>query len=105
MHKSTRTHRNKSITKNKMGHIQIFWKNSIAFRTKNINSNMLKDLVPKDKHNNSGIYQMIYPDCPQKYKGQTGRTFNIRYKEHIETIGNNNGNSGYSNHILNTGHT
>jgi hypothetical protein len=39
------------------------------------------------------------------YIGQTGRTFDIRYKEHIQTIRNNNSNSGYSNHILNTGHT
>jgi hypothetical protein len=36
--------------------------------------------------------------------GQTGRKFNIRYKEHIQSIKNNNSNSGYSNHILNTGH-
>jgi hypothetical protein len=34
-----------------------------------------------------------------------GRTFNIRYKEHIQAIRNNNSNSGYSNHIPNTGHT
>jgi hypothetical protein len=42
-------------------------------------------------------------DCPLKYIVQTERTFNIRYKEHIH--GNNNSNLGYSNHILNTGHT
>jgi hypothetical protein len=36
--------------------------------------------------------------------GQTGRTFIIRYKEHIHAI-RNNSNSGYSNHIPNTGHT
>jgi hypothetical protein len=44
-------------------------------------------------------------DCPLKYIGQTGRAFNIRYKEHIHDIRSNNSNSGYSNHILNTGHT
>jgi hypothetical protein len=44
-------------------------------------------------------------ECPRKYIGQTGRTFNIRYKEHIHDIGSNNSNTGYSNHILNTGHT
>jgi hypothetical protein len=43
-------------------------------------------------------------DCPLKYKGQTGRAFHTRYKEHIHAIRNNNSNSGYSNHILNTGH-
>jgi hypothetical protein len=44
-------------------------------------------------------------DCPLKYIGQTGRTFHTRYKEHIQEIRNTNGNSGYSDHILNTGHT
>jgi hypothetical protein len=39
-----------------------------------------------------------------KYIGQTGRTFSIRYKEHIHDIRSNNSNSGYLNHILNTGH-
>jgi hypothetical protein len=44
-------------------------------------------------------------DCPLKYIGQTGRTFKARYKEHIQAIRNNNSNSGYSKHILNTEHT
>jgi hypothetical protein len=44
-------------------------------------------------------------DCPLKYIGQTGRTLNTRYKEDIHDIKSNNNNSGYSNHILNTGHT
>jgi hypothetical protein len=44
-------------------------------------------------------------DCPLKYVGQTGRTFNTRYKEQIHDIRSNNSNTGYSNHILNTEHT
>jgi hypothetical protein len=44
-------------------------------------------------------------DCPLIYIGQTGRTFKTRYKEHIQAIKSNNDNSGYSNHMLNTGHT
>jgi hypothetical protein len=44
-------------------------------------------------------------DCPLRYIGETGRTVKIRYKEHIQAIRNNNSNSGYSNHILNMGHT
>jgi hypothetical protein len=35
---------------------------------------------------------------------QTGTAFNIRCKEHIQTLRNNNSNSGSSYHILNTGH-
>jgi hypothetical protein len=44
-------------------------------------------------------------DCSLKYAGYAVRTFNITYKEHIQAIKNNNINSIYSNHILNTGHT
>jgi hypothetical protein len=51
----------------------------------------------------SGIYQTKCLDSPLKYIDQSGRTFSIRFKEHIYTI-RNNSNSGYSNHILNTGH-
>jgi hypothetical protein len=41
----------------------------------------------------------------KKYIGQTGRAFNTRYKKHIYNIRSNNSNTGYANHILNTGHT
>jgi hypothetical protein len=43
-------------------------------------------------------------DCPL-CTGQKGRIFHTRYKEHTQAIRNNNSNSEYSNHILNTGHT
>jgi hypothetical protein len=44
-------------------------------------------------------------DCPLKHVRQTDRIFYTRYKEHIQTITKNNGNSGYSNQIPSTGHT
>jgi hypothetical protein len=64
-----------------------------------------QSLSHKQINSRSGIYQIKCFDCPLKYIGQTGRTFNIRYKEHIHDIRSSNSNSGYSNHILNTGHT
>jgi hypothetical protein len=76
----------------------------IAFRTTNTIQNILKHQPPTDKFNRSGIYQMKCLDCPLKYIGQTGRAFNIRYTEKLHDIRHNN-NSGYANHILNTGHT
>jgi hypothetical protein len=76
----------------------------IAFCTKNTISNILKQHTETDKHNNSGTYQMKCLDCPLKYIGQTERTFNLRYKEHIQAIRSNCSKSGYSNHILNTGY-
>jgi hypothetical protein len=44
-------------------------------------------------------------ECPLKYAGKTGRIFYVRYKEHSHAIRSKSSNSGYSNHILNTGHT
>jgi hypothetical protein len=44
-------------------------------------------------------------DCPLIYIGQTGRTFNTRYKEHICNTKCNNSNTGCSKHILDTGHS
>lgn len=41
---------------------------------------------------------------PLKYFEETGRTLNIEYKEHIHAIRSNSSNSGYSDHILNSGH-
>jgi hypothetical protein len=35
----------------------------------------------------------------------TNRAFHTRYKEHRQAIRSKNGNSRYSKHILNTGHT
>jgi hypothetical protein len=77
----------------------------IAFKTKNTIQNILKPYTQKDKYEKNGVYQMTCMSCPMKYIGQTGRPFNTRYKEHIRDIKNNNSKSGYSNHILNTGHS
>jgi hypothetical protein len=38
------------------------------------------------------------------YIGQTGRSLNIRYKEHIRSIKYNREDSGYATHILNNAH-
>jgi hypothetical protein len=67
--------------------------------------NILRPQPQIDKYSRSGIYQLKCQDCPPKYVRQTGRTFKTRYKEHIHDIRSNNSNSGYSSHILNTGHT
>jgi hypothetical protein len=75
-----------------------------AFCTHNIIENILKPTSQTDECKQSGIYQMQCLDCPMKHTRQTGRAFNIRHKEHPLAIPNNNGNLGYSNHLLNTGH-
>jgi hypothetical protein len=42
--------------------------------------------------------------CHKVYIGQTGRSLNIRYTEHIRSIRYNKEDSAFAQHILNTGH-
>jgi hypothetical protein len=51
-----------------------------------------------------GVCELKYQSCPGSYIGQIGRNFKTRYKEHIQDIRNNRSKTGFSQHILNTGH-
>jgi hypothetical protein len=91
-----------------VGYLHIQWqRRKENYRTfsghVNTLQNIPKPLPQTDKYSSSGIYQIKCLDCPLKYIRQTGRIFKTKYKEHIHDIRSNN--SGYSNHILNTGHT
>jgi hypothetical protein len=57
-----------------------------------------------DTYKQSDVYQLKCLDCYKNYIGQTGRNFKQRYREHINDIRQNKEKSGYSQHILNTGH-
>jgi hypothetical protein len=57
-----------------------------------------------DNYNLRGVYQLQCADCPLKYMGQTGRTFKIRFREHIIGIKNNGLNSIFAQHVLDTTH-
>jgi hypothetical protein len=52
--------------------------------------------------------QLLLPNemlgLPTRILRTTGSAFRTRYKEHIQTIRNNNSSSGYSTDILNTGY-
>jgi hypothetical protein len=43
--------------------------------------------------------------CPLMYMGQTRRSFEVRYKEHLQAIRNNKGNRMSPQHISDTTHT
>lgn len=62
------------------------FKFNIAFSTKNNIRNQLgnHNLNLTDKYENSGIYKLIcgVDSCAKGYVGQTGRSFNTRFKEH-----------------------
>jgi hypothetical protein len=66
----------------------------ITFRIQNTVQNVLKAHTQTGKYNRSGINQMKCLAFPLKYRGQTERTLNTRYKEHIQDVRNNR-NSGY----------
>jgi hypothetical protein len=53
----------------------------------------------------SGVYELKWQNCPGRHIGQTGRNFKTGYKEHIQDIKNNKSKTGFSHHILNTGHS
>ena len=106
------TQKNKWVTFTYFGHeircITKLFKNTdvgISFKTKNNIRHLLKiNDNKKDIYNLSGVYKLQCADCPLSYIGQTGRTFNIRYKEHIRDIKNNGLSSKFAQHIIDTLH-
>jgi hypothetical protein len=77
----------------------------IAFKTRNTISNLLKKTPNLNTFEQAGIYRLKYMDCQKVYIGQTGRSLNIGYKEHIRSIRYNREDSGYATHILNNTHS
>jgi hypothetical protein len=57
-----------------------------------------------DKYDRSGVYKLKCESCYKVYIGQTGRSFNVIFKKHISDIVHNRDKTGYSQHILNSGH-
>jgi hypothetical protein len=76
----------------------------IALRTNSTLQNVLRSQPQINKYNKCGIDQMGCKGCSMKYVGRRGSTFNTRYKKHIYNIKSNNSNTGYSKHVLYTGH-
>lgn len=54
-----------------------------------------------DEKQKCGVYRVDCADCNASYVGQTGRSFDIRYKEHTR----NNSNSNFSKHLVENVHT
>jgi hypothetical protein len=73
------------------------------------NNTIQKLLMPKpqtsDKYACSGAYKLTCPDCNKAYIGQTGRSFNERFKEHKYAFKTNSHMSNYAKHILEHSHS
>ena len=74
-----------------------------AFRTTNTFQKQLSK-NPHNQQNPSGIYSLKCNTCNKKYVGQSGRSIDTRYKEHIRYIRTNNPQSAYATHILQNRH-
>ena len=80
----------------------------IAFRTQNTIGHILRhnDNPNQNAHfKKSGIYQLTCPNCKKKYKGQTRRSFQRRYQEHLRDFKYNNGNSKFAQHLTDNKHS
>jgi len=77
---------------------------NIAFRTINMIYNKLRDRIPLNKINSSGICVLKCKTCSDSYFGQTGRWIGIRHREHTRYMKTNNPLSAYALHILNNKH-
>lgn len=80
---------------------------NIAFTTKNtigqqIHNNNI-EIIPKFQQ--SGVYRLEcqHKDCHSTYVGRTGRTFNIRYEDHVKGEYRNK-HTAFSEHVHNENH-
>jgi hypothetical protein len=76
----------------------------IAFKTTTNLKNILTTKTTPNAYDQGGIYKLTCQSCHKVYIGQTGRSLNIRYKEHIRSIKYNKEDSAFAQHILNTGY-
>jgi hypothetical protein len=77
---------------------------NISYRTRNTIGSILTKKSNNNQNDESGVYGIKCQNCPCIYIGQMGHSFKIRYKEHVQDIKNNKSRTGFSHHILNTGH-
>jgi len=59
---------------------------------------------PPDKYSRSGVYKLTCQECNNAYVGQTGRTFNQRFKEHRNAFKSNRNISNYAKNALDHQH-
>jgi hypothetical protein len=80
----------------------------VSYKTNNLLQALLSSKRVTEGGNKfckSGVYQLTCPDCGKKYTGQTGRSFEKRCKEDLQSFGNNNKNPGFAQHLLGNGHS
>jgi hypothetical protein len=90
----------------KIGYIISKSNKIVAYKTPNTISKILYNTKDKNsKFQKSGVYKLKCNECASIYIGQTGRNFEIRYKEHYNSFRLNKTDSTFSNHIIENNHT
>jgi hypothetical protein len=77
-----------------------------------VNNTINKRLTPKlnnqksqQQYEQSGVYSLTCPDCHMKYIGQTGRSFQKTFKEHLHDFKYNIHKSNFATHLLDNNHS
>jgi predicted alpha/beta-fold hydrolase len=60
--------------------------------------------IQTSQHEKSGIYKITCKTCHKSHVGQTNRNLNLRFREHIRYIKNNDHCLTYALHMLNCRH-
>ena len=79
------------------------------FRDTFYNNNTLSKLInnkiyTKNALDKSGVYEIQCDNCEYKYIGQTGRSFLIRFNEHMRSWKNKKSDSNLAIHLLENNH-
>lgn len=77
---------------------------TLAFSVDNTLQHRLKHTIKTcdNKYSKSGVYKVICSTCGKYYIGQTGRSFQTRYREH--TVGVASSKSVFGQHIIENRH-
>jgi len=84
--------------------LQIAYKVGNTFN-KRLSSKPLNHKSLQQQYERSGVYSLICPDCHMQYTGQTGRSFQTRFKEHFHDFKYNIRKSNFASHLLNNNHS
>lgn len=78
----------------------------ITFRTDQNVRHLCNGKDSLENSKKSGVYKLLCNDCNGVYVGQTGRNFEIRYKEHVAAHRNGHPDkSHFAKHLIDTGHS
>ena len=75
-------------------------KYNITYRTENtLQRHLNTQKTQTNKYDHTGVYKLTCNSCDKFYIGQTGRSFQTRYKEHVKAITRGHNTSTYADHI------